>query len=271
MKKQTKRLWYLCAAVLIIAAEVIIAKYVHDDFVRPYLGDVLVVIAVYTVVRTVHPEGWPLLPAGVFAFAVTVEVLQYFRITEVLGVSDNRFLRILIGGTFDWKDILCYAAGCMLLAVWEMIRAKKMGLRNIEKETQPMKHIEVVAAVIRHGDRIFATQRGYGDFKDRWEFPGGKMEPGESKEAALVREIREELDTDITVEGLIKTVDTDYPAFHITMHVFWCSVVSGELKLLEHEAARWLDINENLPKAVDWLPADLEVVEELLKQAGVQA
>ena len=124
MKKQTKRLWYLCAAVLIIAAEVIIAKYVHDGFVRPYLGDVLVVIAVYAVVRTVHPEGWPLLPAGVFALAVTVEVLQYFRITEVLGVSDNRFLRILIGGTFDFKDILCYAAGSFISAAAEWVQRK---------------------------------------------------------------------------------------------------------------------------------------------------
>lgn len=126
MKKQTKRLWYLCAAVVIILAEVFIARYVHDDFVRPYLGDVLVVIAVYTLVRTAHPEGWPFLPAGVFVFAVIVEVLQYFRITEVLGVSDNRVLRILIGGTFDFKDILCYAAGCVILAVIEQVQSKNL-------------------------------------------------------------------------------------------------------------------------------------------------
>ena len=132
MKKQRKRLWYLCATVLLIALEVIIAKYVHDDFVRPYLGDVLVVIAVYTLVRTVHPEGWPLLPAGVFVFAVMVEALQYFRITEVLGISNNRFLRILIGGTFDWRDILCYAAGCVLLAGGEMLCAKRSRTRHNE-------------------------------------------------------------------------------------------------------------------------------------------
>jgi 8-oxo-dGTP diphosphatase len=124
--------------------------------------------------------------------------------------------------------------------------------------------IEVVAAVIKHGNKIFATQRGYGEFKDMWEFPGGKTEPDEAPEAALKREIQEELDTDIEVGEHIITVDTDYPNFHITMHVYWCSIISGELKLLEHEAAKWLEIDENLPKAVDWLPADMEVVEVIL-------
>ena len=134
----------------------------------------------------------------------------------------------------------------------------------ITDEGEVSKAIEVVAAVIRHGDKIFATQRGYGEFKDMWEFPGGKMEPGESPETALIREIKEELDTDIEVGELIKTVDTDYPNFHITMHVYWCRVVNGELKLLEHEAAKWIELDDNLPKAVDWLPADLEVVIEIL-------
>ena len=127
-----------------------------------------------------------------------------------------------------------------------------------------MKHIEVVAAVIKKDNTIFATQRGYGDYKDMWEFPGGKMEAGESPEAALKREIQEELETEIEVGRLIKTVDTDYPTFHITMHVFWAEVVSGDLTLLEHEAAKWLPIDEKLRDAVDWLPADLEVVEEIL-------
>ena len=127
-----------------------------------------------------------------------------------------------------------------------------------------MKHIEVVAAVIKKDNTIFATQRGYGDYKDMWEFPGGKMEAGESPEAALKREIQEELETEIEVGQLIKTVDTDYPTFHITMHVFWAEVVSGELTLLEHEAAKWLPIVDKLRDAVDWLPADLEVVEEIL-------
>ena len=136
----------------------------------------------------------------------------------------------------------------------------------ISEDGKVSKAIEVVAAVIRHGDRIFATQRGHGEFKDMWEFPGGKMEPGEAPESALVREIKEELDTDIQVGELIKTIDTDYPNFHITMHVFWCSIVSGELKLLEHEAARWLALDKKLPYAFDWLPADLEVVQEMLNQ-----
>ena len=127
-----------------------------------------------------------------------------------------------------------------------------------------MKHIEVVAAVIRHEDKIFATQRGYGEFKDMWEFPGGKIENGEDPKGALVREIKEELDTDIEVGDLIKTVDTDYPNFHITMHVYWCDILSGNLTLLEHEASKWLKIDGSLPKAVEWLPADLEVVEDII-------
>ena len=101
--------------------------------------------------------------------------------------------------------------------------------------TMNTRHIEVVAAVIRRGDRIFATQRGYGEFKDWWEFPGGKMEPGETPQQALVREIREELDTDIAVGSLIRTVEWDYPGFHLTMHCFWCTLASPELHLLEHE------------------------------------
>lgn len=136
----------------------------------------------------------------------------------------------------------------------------------IKDDETIIKAINVVAAVIRHGDKIFATQRGYGDFKDRWEFPGGKIELGEDPKEALVREIKEELATEIKVNSLIKTVETDYPTFHITMHVYWCDIVKGELTLLEHEAAKWVEINDKLPYAVDWLPADLEVVLELLEQ-----
>lgn len=120
------------------------------------------------------------------------------------------------------------------------------------------KHIEVVAAVIHDGGRILATQRGYGEFKDKWEFPGGKMEAGESREEALRREIREELDTEINIGKLLCTVEYDYPAFHLTMHCYLCSVVSGTLVLKEHESARWLPA-EAL-ESVDWLPADLQIL-----------
>lgn len=117
-----------------------------------------------------------------------------------------------------------------------------------------MKRVEVVAAVIIDGSRVFATQRGYGDYKDWWEFPGGKIEAGETPEDALRREIKEELDTEISVHNLIETVEYDYPAFHLTMHCYECSVVSGDLVLKEHEAARWLTA-ETIAD-VNWLPAD---------------
>ena len=128
-----------------------------------------------------------------------------------------------------------------------------------------MKQIEVVAAIIHDDEgRIFATQRGYGDFKDGWEFPGGKMEPGELPEDALKREIQEELETCIVVERLVKTVEWDYPQFHLTMHCYWCHVESGSRTLKEHEAARWLSHDQF--DSVDWLPADKVVVEELKKE-----
>lgn len=124
-----------------------------------------------------------------------------------------------------------------------------------------MKTIEVVAGVIKDGNKIFATQRGYGDFKGGWEFPGGKMEPGETPQQALARELKEELTVDVSVEDFICTVEYDYPNFHLTMHCFYCTVISGELKLLEHEAAKWLE-KENI-RSVDWLPADIAVVETI--------
>ena len=125
-----------------------------------------------------------------------------------------------------------------------------------------MRQIEVVAAIIRDSqNRIFATQRGGGDWKDWWEFPGGKIEPGETPQQALRREIREELDTEITVGELLHTVEWDYPKFHLTMHCFLCTVERGSLTLLEHEAARWLAPDELA--SVQWLPADWEVIEVL--------
>ena len=127
-----------------------------------------------------------------------------------------------------------------------------------------MKQIEVVAAII-HDDqrRIFATQRGYGEWKDWWEFPGGKMEVGETPEEALKREIWEELETRIVVEKFVETVEWDYPQFHLTMHCYLCHVESGHLELKEHEAAKWLSKDEL--ESVNWLPADWEVVRKLEK------
>ena len=127
-----------------------------------------------------------------------------------------------------------------------------------------MKRIEVVAAIIRKGDTIFATQRGYGDFKDWWEFPGGKMEPGETPEEALVREIREELSTEISVDKFLYTVDYDYPAFHLTMHCYMCSLLCDALHLNEHEAARWLKADEI--HSVNWLPADEDLLPMIVKE-----
>ncbi|MDO5133816.1 MAG: (deoxy)nucleoside triphosphate pyrophosphohydrolase [Eubacteriales bacterium] len=117
-----------------------------------------------------------------------------------------------------------------------------------------MKTIRVVAAVIRDGRRVFATARGYGEYKGGWEFPGGKVEPGETPQEALAREIREELDAEITVGELIDTVEYDYPAFHLSMECFWCSIRRGSLILKEAEDGRWLTADRI--DSVDWLPAD---------------
>lgn len=123
------------------------------------------------------------------------------------------------------------------------------------------KTIRVSAAIICQDGRIFATQRGYGEFKDGWEFPGGKVEPGETPPQALVREIREELDTEIEVGELFETVEYDYPNFHLTMDCFLCTVKSGDLVLKEHEAARWLTREEI--RSVEWLPADMGLIKKL--------
>ena len=125
------------------------------------------------------------------------------------------------------------------------------------------KKINVVAAIIRKDGLVFATQRGYGSFKDWWEFPGGKIEKGETPEKALVREIREELNTEIVVDRFLTTVDYDYPEFHLTMDCFWCSIKEGHLQLLEHEAAKWLPLNDL--RQVNWLPADVLVIDLIEK------
>lgn len=126
-----------------------------------------------------------------------------------------------------------------------------------------MKTVHVVAALIINQDKVFATQRGYGEFKDGWEFPGGKIEPGETPEQAIKREIQEELATEIRVEKPLTTVEYDYPTFHLSMECFLCKVEKGNLTLLEHEAARWLSYDEL--DNVDWLPADRIVVAALRK------
>ena len=124
-----------------------------------------------------------------------------------------------------------------------------------------MKTVRVVAAVIESDHKIFATQRGYGEFKGGWEFPGGKIEPGETPQQALVREIKEELDTEIEVGELIDTVEYDYPSFHLSMDCFWCKIVKGKLVLLEAEASKWLAKDELY--SVEWLPADEGLIKKI--------
>ena len=130
-----------------------------------------------------------------------------------------------------------------------------------------MRQIEVVAAIIVKGHKVFATQRGYGEWKDFWEFPGGKIDAGETPEEALRREIKEELDTEIAVGELFTTIDYDYPTFHITMHCYLCTIENGSLTLLEHEAAKWLSLEQL--DSVTWLPADLLVIAELQNKSKI--
>ena len=127
-----------------------------------------------------------------------------------------------------------------------------------------MKTVNVVAAIIRDGNKIFATQRGYGDFKDGWEFPGGKVEEGETPEAALKREIEEELETEIDVGDYLTTIEYDYPKFHLSMRCYWAKIVEGKPVLLEHEAAKWLSKEEL--DTVAWLPADITIIDLVRKE-----
>ena len=131
------------------------------------------------------------------------------------------------------------------------------------EDSKSIKTIEVVAAIIIKDNQVFATQRGYGQWQGWWEFPGGKIEPGETPEAALTREIREELNAEITVGDLLQTIEWDYPAFHLTMHCYLCTLNSDQLHLNEHSASAWLTL-ETL-RSVNWLPADLGLLDEIKK------
>lgn len=131
-----------------------------------------------------------------------------------------------------------------------------------------MKTIRVVAAIIIQDDKVFATQRGYGEFKDGWEFPGGKIEEGETPQDALVREIKEELDAEIVVGELLDTVEYDYPNFHLSMDCFICAIKSGSLVLKEHEAAKWL--TKATLDSVDWLPADQGLIGKIREYHGAK-
>lgn len=147
-----------------------------------------------------------------------------------------------------------------------MIQLSKVHLKNIlQIWRSKMKKIEVAAAIIcddiNKKQKIFATQRGYGKFQGQWEFPGGKIEKGETPVQALIREIKEELDTEISVEGLVDLIEYDYPDFHLTMYCFWAIVLSGNLTLKEHKAAKWL--TRETIDSVKWLPADVELIQKI--------
>ena len=140
---------------------------------------------------------------------------------------------------------------------WMRLKGSLLFLTMTGKKRR-MKTVNVVAAIIRDGNKVFATQRGYGDYKDGWEFPGGKIEKAETAQQALAREIKEELDTEVNVGDLLATIEYDYPKFHLSMQCFWCRIVDGTPVLKEHEAARWLDV-ESLD-SVAWLPADQSII-----------
>ena len=127
-----------------------------------------------------------------------------------------------------------------------------------------MKVVKVVAAVIRNGDEVFATARGYGDYKGQWEFPGGKIESDETPQQALIREIKEELDTDIEVGDLIETIEYDYPTFHLSRAWFWCEIIRGDLVLMEAQDARWL--TKEMLYSIRWLPADFTIIDKVRMQ-----
>lgn len=201
-----------------------------------------------------------ILPAGIYNFGCTNTVDTYstlVKIAELSGLNPEMIVPDDSWGrniSMDCTRLSCYGIrfGSTVNSVSNAI------LCTQNPQYVPKKTIEVVAAVILDGGRAFATQRGYGPWKDWWEFPGGKIESGESPEAALKREIQEELGTGIAIDRFLDTVEYNYPEFHLTMHCYSCHVISGSLMLLEHEAARWLSAEEI--HSVRWLPADEELI-----------
>ena len=202
--------------------------------------------------------------AGIHIFLS--EFHRYLGIHSSFLIPDDIELRLAKGSMarYDEQYDRFHSLRCDMPDLQALIDLINKYHRGYDQEGYIMKQIEVVAAIIHdERGRIFATQRGYGEWKDWWEFPGGKMEAGETPEEALKREIWEELETRIVVERLVDTVEWDYPQFHLTMHCYLCHVESGHLELKEHEAAKWL--NKDELESVNWLPADWELVRKLEK------
>ena len=190
---------------------------------------------------------------------------------KIISISAGGYHTVAIdkeGKVYTWGDneVGQLGDGTANDFVAPIYSAEPICLTDKENELKRMKTVKVVAAIIRDGNKVFATQRGYGDYKDGWEFPGGKVEPGETAQQALAREIKEELDTDIAVGDYLTTIEYAYPTFHLSMQCFWCRIVDGTPVLKEHEAARWLDVDHI--DSVEWLPADLTII-DLIKDKMV--
>lgn len=191
--------------------------------------------------------------ATVLAFCIIFYILSFAQMLLPIGVAAKGVLWTVLFGLAK----TCQYAGLAILGAEGVKSLKKMFSKKKNQDMQ-RKTVEVAAAIIRDGNKILATQRGYGEFKDFWEFPGGKIEKGETAEEALIREVSEELDMNVNIESFLATVEYDYPSFHLKMQCFMCTPGSGGMKLKEHESAKWLH-TENL-QSVRWLPADLQLM-----------